>query len=169
MLLFDKCNKRPIKLETAVTWSKSNLNMMNIYEESTINFWIKSCQCGNIDDLADSTKPYKMYYYTSVIIFYFKINSIVLLFFQSYVEKLTSTIWPTLASVKRTWFKTFMSESIARFKRWDNQSRNLNWKIISVKQWKCSRNSWLFICWLCFGKCIKWYIKFWNRLNFSSK
>jgi hypothetical protein len=26
--------------ETAVTWSKSNLNMMNIYEESTINFWI---------------------------------------------------------------------------------------------------------------------------------
>jgi hypothetical protein len=29
-----------IKLETAVTWSKSNLNMMNIYEESTINFWI---------------------------------------------------------------------------------------------------------------------------------
>jgi uncharacterized protein YacL len=25
---------------TAVTWSKSNLNMMNIYEENTINFWI---------------------------------------------------------------------------------------------------------------------------------
>jgi hypothetical protein len=44
MLLFDKSNKPPIKLETVVTWSKSNLNMMNIYEESTINFWI----CGEI-------------------------------------------------------------------------------------------------------------------------
>ena len=50
MLLFDKSNKnKSIKPETAVTWSKSNLNMMNIYEESTINFWIcgrksiKSC------------------------------------------------------------------------------------------------------------------------------
>jgi hypothetical protein len=31
-----------------------------------------------------------------------------------------------------------MSESIARFKRSDNQSRNLNWKIISMKEWKCS-------------------------------
>jgi hypothetical protein len=39
-LFFDKSNKRAIKLETVVTWSKSNLNMMNIYEESTINFWI---------------------------------------------------------------------------------------------------------------------------------
>jgi hypothetical protein len=39
-LFSDKSNKRSIKLETAVTWSKSNLNMMNIYEESTINFWI---------------------------------------------------------------------------------------------------------------------------------
>jgi hypothetical protein len=39
-LFFDKSNKRSINLETAVTWSKSNLNMMNIYEESTINFWI---------------------------------------------------------------------------------------------------------------------------------
>ena len=39
-LFFDKSNKRSIKLETAVTWSKSNLNMMNIYEESTLNFWI---------------------------------------------------------------------------------------------------------------------------------
>jgi hypothetical protein len=40
MLLFDKSNKRSIKLEIADTWSKSNLNMMNIYEESTINFGI---------------------------------------------------------------------------------------------------------------------------------
>ena len=64
---------------------------------------------------------------------------------------------------------TFMSESIARFKRSDYQSRNLNWKIISVKEWKCSGNSWLFVWWLCFGKCIEWYIKFWNRSNFSSK
>ena len=40
MLLIDKSNKRSAKLETAVTWSKSNLNMMNIYEESTVNFWI---------------------------------------------------------------------------------------------------------------------------------
>ena len=39
-LFFDKSNKRSIKLETAVPWSKSNLNMMNIYEESTLNFWI---------------------------------------------------------------------------------------------------------------------------------
>jgi hypothetical protein len=39
---FDKSNKRSIKLKTAVTWSKSNLNMMNIYEESTLNFWIWS-------------------------------------------------------------------------------------------------------------------------------
>ena len=39
-LFFDKSNKRSIKLEIAVTWSKSNLNMMNIYEESTLNFWI---------------------------------------------------------------------------------------------------------------------------------
>jgi hypothetical protein len=36
----DKSNKRSIKLETAVTWSKSDLNMMNNYEESTLNFWI---------------------------------------------------------------------------------------------------------------------------------
>ena len=39
-LFFDKFNKQSIKLETAVTWSKSNLNMMNIYQENTINFWI---------------------------------------------------------------------------------------------------------------------------------
>jgi hypothetical protein len=39
-LFFDKSNKRSIKLATAVTWSNSNLNMMNIYEESTLNFWI---------------------------------------------------------------------------------------------------------------------------------
>ena len=74
--------------------------------------------------------------------------SCVLLFFQAYVFP---SIWPTLTSVKSTWFKTFMSESIARYKRSDNQSRNLNWKIISVKEWKCSGNSWLFVWWLCFG------------------
>ena len=39
MLLFDKYYEQPIKLETAVMWSKSNLNM-NIYEDSTFNFWI---------------------------------------------------------------------------------------------------------------------------------
>jgi hypothetical protein len=32
--------REPISDDYAVTWSKSNLNMMNIYEESTINFWI---------------------------------------------------------------------------------------------------------------------------------
>jgi hypothetical protein len=37
--------------------------------------------------------------------------------------------------------KTFMSESIARFKRPENQSRNLNWKKISVRKWKCSGNN----------------------------
>jgi hypothetical protein len=31
-------NKRSIKLETEVTWSKSNLNMMNIYEEAKKGF-----------------------------------------------------------------------------------------------------------------------------------
>jgi hypothetical protein len=40
MLLFDKSNKQSIKLQTVVTWIKSNLNIMNIYQESTINFWI---------------------------------------------------------------------------------------------------------------------------------
>jgi hypothetical protein len=43
-------------------------------------------------------------------------------------------------TLKSTWFNTFMSGSIARFKRSDNQSRNLNWKIISVREWKCSGN-----------------------------
>ena len=37
---FPTANKRSIKLETAVTWSKSNLNMINIYQKSIINFWI---------------------------------------------------------------------------------------------------------------------------------
>jgi hypothetical protein len=39
MLLFDKSNKQSTKLETAIMWSKSTLNMMNIYEESIIHFW----------------------------------------------------------------------------------------------------------------------------------
>ena len=30
----------PSSLKLQSQWSKSNLNMMNIYEESTINFWI---------------------------------------------------------------------------------------------------------------------------------
>jgi hypothetical protein len=55
-------------------------------------------------------------------------------------------VWQFSRSPSR--FKTFMSESIAQFKRSDNQSRNLNWKIISVKEWKCSGNSWLFVWWL---------------------
>jgi len=33
-----------------------------------------------------------------------------------------------------------MSDSIVRFKRPDNQSRNLNWKILSVRERKWSRN-----------------------------
>jgi hypothetical protein len=44
----------------------------------------------------------------------------------------------SLASVKGMWFKTFMSESIVRFKRPDNQIRKLNWKIWSVRKWKFS-------------------------------
>jgi hypothetical protein len=40
----------------------------------------------------------------------------------------TDVVW-SLASVKSVWFKTFMSESIVQFKRPDNQSQNLNWKI----------------------------------------
>jgi hypothetical protein len=43
----------------------------------------------------------------------------------------------SLASVKSTWF---MSESIVRFKRPENLSWNLNWKKISVREWKCSGN-----------------------------
>ena len=38
MLLFDKSNKKSIKLDTAVMWSKSNLNMMNIYGEKYHQF-----------------------------------------------------------------------------------------------------------------------------------
>jgi hypothetical protein len=38
------------------------------------------------------------------------------------------------------WFKTFVCESIVRFKKLDNQSRNLNWKIWSVTEWKISGN-----------------------------
>jgi len=38
MLLFDKFNKSYTKLKTAVTWSKSNLNIMNIYEEKYHQF-----------------------------------------------------------------------------------------------------------------------------------
>jgi hypothetical protein len=58
-LFFDKSNKRSIKLETAVTWSKSNLNMMNIYEESTINFWIwpRPLQTGVHDPTKIEWKP----------------------------------------------------------------------------------------------------------------
>jgi len=44
------------------------------------------------------------------------------------------------ASVKSTWFKFFMSGSIVRFKRPDNQRRNLNWKILSERERKCSGN-----------------------------
>jgi hypothetical protein len=46
----------------------------------------------------------------------------------------------SLASVKSTWFKTFMSESIVRFKRPENQRWILKWKIRSVMEWKCSEN-----------------------------
>jgi hypothetical protein len=38
MLLFDKSNKQPAKLEAAVTWSKSNLNIINICEEKYHQF-----------------------------------------------------------------------------------------------------------------------------------
>ena len=39
------------------------------------------------------------FYYSSVITFYIRINSIVLLFFQAYLEKLTSPVLlPTLAA-----------------------------------------------------------------------
>jgi hypothetical protein len=43
-------------------------------------------------------------------------------------------------SIASTWFKTFMSESIVRFKRPENQCRILKWKIRSVMEWKCSKN-----------------------------
>ena len=46
----------------------------------------------------------------------------------------------SLASIKSMWFKTFMSESIVWFKRPDNQSRNLNWKVLSVRDQKLSGN-----------------------------
>ena len=44
------------------------------------------------------------------------------------------------ASVKSMWFNFFMSESIVQFKRPDNQRRNLNWKIRSVREQKCTGN-----------------------------
>ena len=36
--LFEKSEEQSIQLENAVTWSKSNLNVMNIYEEKYIKF-----------------------------------------------------------------------------------------------------------------------------------
>ena len=38
MQLFDKSEEQSIQLENAVMWSKSNLNIMNIYEEKYIKF-----------------------------------------------------------------------------------------------------------------------------------
>ena len=38
MLFFDKSNKQSTKIETAVTLSKSNLNMLNIHEEKYHQF-----------------------------------------------------------------------------------------------------------------------------------
>jgi hypothetical protein len=61
-------------------------------------------------------------------------------------------LWYEMAMVRNGYGRNDLLR-IARFKRSDNQSRNLNWKIISVKEWKCSGNSWLFVWWLCFGKC----------------
>ena len=46
----------------------------------------------------------------------------------------------SLASVKSMWFKTFMSETIVLFRRLENQSRILKWKIQSVMEWRCSEN-----------------------------
>ena len=46
----------------------------------------------------------------------------------------------SLVSVKSTWFKTSMSESILQFKKQEYQSRILKWKIRSVMEWKCSEN-----------------------------
>jgi hypothetical protein len=45
-----------------------------------------------------------------------------------------------LTSVKSMWFKSFMSESIVRIKIPNNQCQNLNWKIRSVRERKCSGN-----------------------------
>jgi hypothetical protein len=50
MLLFEKSNGQSTQLETAVTWSKSNLDMMIIYEKS-INCWM----C--VDALGGYTQP----------------------------------------------------------------------------------------------------------------
>jgi hypothetical protein len=45
-----------------------------------------------------------------------------------------------LTSVKSMWFKTLISESMVWFKRSENQCQNLNWKIRSVRERKCSGN-----------------------------
>jgi hypothetical protein len=90
MLFFDKSNKRSIKLETAVTWSKPNLNMMNIYEESTINFWIWR----NYPPLFFFFITFCFTYLYSIKFLYFFINSyrfpyfnlFVSIFIQSYVN-----------------------------------------------------------------------------------
>ena len=46
----------------------------------------------------------------------------------------------SFASVKCTWFKTFMFESIVRLNRPENENRILKWKLQSVIEWKCSKN-----------------------------
>ena len=45
-----------------------------------------------------------------------------------------------LQALKLRDLKTFMSESIVWFKRLENPSRILKWKIRSVMEWKCSKN-----------------------------
>ena len=53
----------------------------------------------------------------------------------------------SLASVKSTWFKTFMSESIPQFKRLENQNKNLNWKKYICEEMKMFRKYQLVV-WL---------------------
>ena len=68
-------------------------------------------------------------------------NQFILFFLQKIVcESFVFCSSWSLKSVKSTWFKICISESNVRFKKTDNQCRNLNWKIRSVRERKCSGN-----------------------------
>ena len=57
-----------------------------------------------------------------------------------FIEILCMNVLFSLARIKSTWFKTFMSESIVHFKIPDNQCQNLNGKTRLVRERKCSGN-----------------------------
>jgi len=97
----------PLKLQTS--W---NLRVSALEPKPSSLFWLHT----SVDVASDTPASWSV---DSTSLFISK-NVVCRLFFCS--------LW-SLASVKSMWFKTFMSESIVRVKRPDNQRRNLNWKI----------------------------------------